>query len=83
MALRTSGDSTTSAAAKMSSSWSSRVTPTMVEATKSCCLDQAVARVTRDMPASAAIADKRSVVASDFSLTKRRAIAPCRPPISR
>ena len=47
----------------------------MVEATKSWALLQAVARVTSDMPASAAIAANFAVEASDFSLTKRRAIA--------
>ena len=41
----TSASSVRSAAAKISASWSSCVAPTMVEATKSCCLLQAVARV--------------------------------------
>ena len=37
-----------SIAAKISSSWSSRLTPTIVEATKSFCFDHAVASVRRD-----------------------------------
>src|SRR4030095_4469557 len=55
-----------------------RVTPTMVDATKSCCLLHAVASVTTDMPASSAIALKRAVDASVFSLTNRFTIAACR-----
>ncbi len=41
---------------------------------------QAVASVTSDMPASAAMAAKRAVEASDLSLTKRRAIVCWREP---
>ena len=44
----TSASSVRSAAASISSSWPSHVAATMVEATKSCCLLHAVARVSRD-----------------------------------
>jgi hypothetical protein len=71
-ALRTSGESFTSAALSVSSSWSARVAPMIVEPTKSCASDQAIASVTTDMPASAAIFAKRSVEPSVFSFTKRR-----------
>ena len=63
-----------SAAAKISSSWSSFDTPTMVDATKSCCLLHAVASVIVETPISAAMAANRSVEAMVLSLTKRRAI---------
>ena len=46
-------------------------------------IDQAVARVVTDMSSSAAIFMKRAVELSDFSLTKRLAITPWRPPIAR
>ena len=61
-------------AAKISAHCSTVVTPTIVEATKSCCFDHAVAKVTGDIPASLAISKIRAVDSSARGPAKRRAI---------
>ena len=65
---------TRSAAARCAGSWSAELTPMRVEATKSCCLLQAIANVMGSMPSRWAIAMMALVLAMERSLMKRVAI---------
>ena len=67
-----------SAAARLAGSCARELTPMRVDATKSCCLLQAMAKVTGSIPSRWAMAMMAFVLVMELSLMKRAAICCCR-----